>query len=292
MTSVSALSSGLTSGSATSSLSNALSGTSSTSSTSSDLTNALSGGGSASDAIGDSTSTALQQISDAIAAIGAKATDDVQSFEKTTQDVLYDNNATARNIGQLRLNTTRLNVISAVSPRDAADVFTFTASSSGNTKLNVLINDPTAADQTKDASGNVRIQIFSKSKGLVADSDPGAGDAYQNYLALKKGSFNLAGGNYSVRVSRADGVDTAQKNTYNYAIQLSQGDRYSQDYTTTEQAYTAGTDDPFGLANNSNSPTNILSDSLSDAYSSIASLPAIGTSGTSKLLGLIYSGSI
>src|SRR3982751_3210516 len=131
MTSVSALSSGLTPGSG-SSLSSALNGTSSSSSsTGSDLSSILSGGASANDAIADSTSTALQQISDAINAISAKATDDVQEFEKTTQDVLYDNNATGRSIGQLRLNTTRLNVISALSPKDTADVFTFNASNSG-----------------------------------------------------------------------------------------------------------------------------------------------------------------
>ena len=291
MTSVSSLSSGLTPGTTGSSLSNALSGTSSTTA-GSDLTNALSGtNNSASTAIGDSTSEALQQISDAIAAIGAQASGDVQEFEKTTQDVLYDNNATGRAIGQLRLNSTRLNVISAISPKDTADVFTFNVSSSGTTKLNVLVNDPTATDQEKDASANLRIQIFAKGKGVVADSDPGAGDAYKNYVALKNGSFDLAGGQYSIRVARAASIDPQAKNTYNYALQLSQGTRYTQDYTVTEQGYTAGTDDPFGLGSSSDSPLSILSDSLADSYSNIASLSPIGTTGTSKLLGFIYSSS-
>jgi hypothetical protein len=291
MTSVSSLSNGLTPGTG-SSLSNALSGSSSTTA-GSNLTNTLSGtnNNSASTAIGDSTSEALQQISDAIAALGAQATGDAQEFEKTTQDVLYDNNVTGRAIGQLRLNSTRLNVISAISPKDTADVFTFNVSSSGTTKLNVLVNDPNATDQTKDASGNLRVQIFAKGKGVVADSDPGAGDAYQNYLALKKGSLDLAGGRYSIRVSRAAGIDTEAKNTYNYALQLSQGTKYTQDYTVTEQGYTAGTDDPFGLGSNTNSPISILSDSLADSYSNIASLSPIGTTGTSKLLGFIYSSS-
>ena len=297
MSSVSALSSGLTSGTATSALSgnktttadtsltNALSGTSTGSSSSSSLT----GSDSANNAIADSTSTALQQISDQIAALGAQASGDVQEFDKTTQDVLYDNNATARSIGQLRLNTSRLNVISALSPKDTADVFTFTASTPGTTKLNLLVNDPTATDPTKDASGNVRIQVFAQGKGLIADSDPNAGDAYANYQALKKGTFDLARGQYSIRMSRADGIDPQNKNTYNYAIQLSQGTTYTQDFTTTEQAYTPGTDDPFGLANISNSPGQILSDAMADSYSFVSSLPAIGTSGTSKLLGFIYS---
>jgi hypothetical protein len=283
----------LTSTPTTSTLGNTLTGNTSTNA-GTDLTNALSGtnqgSSTANDAIGDSTSEALQQISDAIAAIGAQASGDVQEFERTSQDVLYDNNATGRQIGQLRLNTTRLNVISAMSDQDKVDVFTFNATG-GATKLNLLVNDPNAADQTKDASGNLRIQIFAKGKGLVADSDSGAGNAYKNYQSLKTGNFDLAAGGYTIRVTRAQGVDTQAKNTYNYAIQLSQGTRYTQDYTTTEQAYTPGTDDPFGLSGaGTDSPLSILSDSLADAYSNIASLPAIGTSGTSKLLGLIYTG--
>jgi len=286
MTTVSTLSSGLNSGSS----SNLLSGTSSTSSsTTSNLNKTLNGSTSKEEAF-DATSDALQQISDSISALGAQAGRNVQEFQKTTQDVLYDNNATGRSIGQLRLNTTRLNVISALNAKDKVDVYTFSATG-GETKLNVLVNDPSAADQEKDASGNVRVQIFANGRGVVADSDKSSGDAYKNYVALKNGKFDLKSGQYSIRISRASGVDTPAKNTFNYALQLSQGTKYTQDFSVTEQAYTAGTDDPFGLANFSNSSSSILSDALADSYSNINSLPAIGTTGTSKLLGMIYSGS-
>ena len=294
MSTVSTLSSGLTSGTAAS----ALSGTSSTN-TNTTLANTLAGTSStvptttsSASAIGDSTSAALQAISDQISAISAQAASNVQEFTKTSADVLYDNNATARSIGQLRLNTTRLNVISALSPKDAADVFTFNASTSGQTKLGLLVNDPTVTDPTKDSSGDVRVQIFGQGKGLVADSDPNSGAAYKNYQALKAGTFDLSAGQYSIRMSRADGVDPQNKNTYNYAVQLTQGTTYSQDYTVTEQGYNPNSGDPFGLGNQSNSPSQILSDGLSDAYSFVSSLAPIGTSGTSKLLGLIYTGVI
>jgi hypothetical protein len=286
--------SGLTSNTTTSTIGNTLTGNTS-SNANTDLNNALSGtnkssSNSAASAIGDSTTEALQQISDAIAAIGAQASGDVQEFEKSSQDVLYDNNATSRQIGQLRLNTTRLNVISAMDKADKIDTFSFNATG-GTTKLNLLVNDPNATDQAKDATGNLRIQIFKKGTGLVADSDSGAGDAFKSYQQLKNGQLDLAAGGYTIRVTRAQDVDTQAKNTYNYAIQLSQGTKYTQDYTTTEQGYTPGTDDPFGLSgNSSDSALSILSDSLADAYSNINSLPAIGTSGTSKLLGMIYTG--
>jgi hypothetical protein len=292
MTTVSTLSSGLNTSS--SSLSSALGG-SSASNGNKDLTNTLAGTGSsassANTAIADSTSTALQQIADQIAAISAQAADNVQEFDKTTQDVLYDNNATARDIGRLKLNTSRLSVISALSPNDAADVFSFNVSSTGKAKLSTLVNDPSEADSTK-STANIRMQIFAKGKGLIADSDPNSGDAYQNYLALKNGALEVQSGQYSMRISRPDGFDPQNKKTLNYALQLTQGTTYTQDFTTTEQAYTPGTDDPFGMNNSSNSPSQILSDSLADAYSAVNSLPAIGTSGTSKLLGLIYTGKI
>jgi hypothetical protein len=189
--------SGLTSSTTQSTLGNTLTGNTS-SNASTDLSNAIagtnqSGANSATDAIGDSTSDALQQISDAIAQIGAQASGDVQEFERTSQDVLYDNNATGRQIGQLRLNTTRLNLISAMSSQDKVDVFSFNATS-GSTKINLLVNDPNATDQTKDASANLRVQIFAKGKGLVADSDPGAGDAYKAYQSMKNGQLDLAAG--------------------------------------------------------------------------------------------------
>jgi hypothetical protein len=291
MSTVSALSSGLSSGTAAS----ALSGTKSTNADSS-LANALTGnkssstGSSASDSIADSTSKALQQISNQIAALGASAAGNVQEFEKTTNDVLYDNNATARSIGQLRLNTTRLNVISAITAKDDVDTFSFTASSNGATKLGVLVNDPKAKNQLADASGNLRVQIFAKGKGLVADSDKNAGTAYKNYQALKAGSFDLARGDYTIRVSRAAGVDTPEKNNYNYAIQLTQGTKFSQDYTVTEKAYDPNSNNPTGIgAYDNNSPGALLGGALSDAYSFVSQLGPIGQTGTSKLLGFIYT---
>jgi len=289
MSTVSALSSGLTSCTAASALSGS---NSSTSKTDTSLSNALTGNSasSTSNAVADSTSKALQQISDQIAALGASAAGNVQEFDKTTNDVLYDNNATARSIGQLRLNTTRLNVISALSPKDDVDTFTFTASTSGAAKLGLLVNDPTAKNQLADASSNVRVQIFAKGKGLVADSDKNAGTANQNYKALKNGTFDLARGDYTIRVSRADGVDTSKKNTYNYAVQLTQGNKYTQDYTVTEKGYDPSSNNPTGVGTfDNNSPGAILGGALSDAYSFVSTLGPIGQTGTSKLLGFIYT---
>ena len=284
---VSPITSGLNSGSNSGLLGNS----SSSNNSKANLNNALSGKDNADQTIADTTSDALQDISNQIAALSNQAPRDVQEFQKTTQDVLYDNNATARNIGQLSLNTNRLNVISALNAKDKVDTFALNVATTGKTKFSILVNDPSNSNPLADSSGKVRIQIFAKGKGLVADSDAGAGAANDAYKALKQGTFSMASGQYVVRVTRADGVDPSAKSPYNYAIQMTQGSTYTKDFTTTEQAYTEGTDDPFGLTNNANSQANILTDSLADAFSRINSLPKIGTSGTSKLLGMIYSGS-
>jgi len=283
---VSSITSGLTSGN-TSGLLGGSSG--SGNSTASNLGNAISGSGAQS--IADQTSQALQEISEQIAALSAKAAGTVQEFEKGSQDVLYDNNATARQIGQLSLNSSRLSVISALNKADKVDTFQMNVSTNGKTKLSILINDPSNPDPLQNSSGKVRVQVFAKGKGLVADSDAGAGNFNDAYKALQNGTLDMKKGQYVIRISRATGVDTQAKGTYNYALQITQGTKYTKDFTTTEQAYTEGTDDPFGLTNNANSQSNILMDSLSDAFARINSLTPIGTPATSKLLGMIYTGS-
>jgi hypothetical protein len=100
-------------------------------------------------------------------------------------------------------------------------------------------------------------------------------------------------GDYTIRVSRADGVDAQNRNTYNYAVQLTQGDTYTQDYTVTERAYDPSSNNPLGVgAYDDNSPGAILSGAMSDAYNFISQLGPIGQTGTSKLLGFIYTTSV
>jgi hypothetical protein len=111
-----------------------------------------------------------------------------------------------------------------------------------------------------------------------------------NYQGPEDGKFSMSSGQYVIRVTRARRRRSFREEPVQLRLQMSQGTKYTKDFTTTEQAYTEGTDDPFGIANNTNSPINILTDSLADAFSRINSLPAIGHSGTSKLLGMIYTG--
>ncbi len=204
----------------------------------------------------------------------------VQEFQKDTRDVKFENNGTARNIGVLKKDQTRLNVFSSLSSGDAVDGFQFRVTSKTATTFSVL-------NASKEDEDQLRFQVYYKSSGrLLADSDAKAGVANTVYQAMRDGIFEMETGDYVLRVSRAHGAGNDGKKEYSYAVQLSQG-LYKQDYDTIERA-ARPTDDPYGVANVSEATTNLTS-SIASSVSFIQSLPKIGTSATDKLMGLIIN---
>jgi len=204
----------------------------------------------------------------------------VQTFQKNTRDIVYDNSVTARDIGKLIENKSRLNLFSALSKNDKADVFRFSTAGAEKTRLGVLIEDEGQKD-------SLRIQIFARgSNRLIADNGAKNGEVRENYEKLIDGNFSLAKGEYILRISRKDGVDSRQEKQFNYALQLSQG-LYEADYDTVEKAARAD-DNPFGISN-TNVGTSNLSDGLLQASSFISSLPKIGVSAIYKLAGALYN---
>ncbi|WP_374652623.1 hypothetical protein [Dongia sp.] len=204
----------------------------------------------------------------------------VTSYEKETYDVSIDNNMTARDIGILRKNDSRLNLFSSLTKGDTVDVFKFRVTTTGYTKLGTLIADP----EDKEL---LRIQIFSKSSGiLIADRDPESGDAYENYQKLEAGTFELKQDEYAVRVSRMPGTDSLSQNEIQYVVQLSQG-LYKNDFDTIEKGKSSS-QDAYGFATTLANNADSLISGLSAASTFISSLPAIGTSATSKLTGALY----
>lgn len=221
-----------------------------------------------------------QQVANLVEQAKLNNSGSVQEFQKQTNDVKIDNNMTARDIGILRRNDSRLNLFSQLSANDTVDVFKFKVTSTAFTKLGILIADPNDKEQ-------FRIQIFSRdSGGLIADNDSTSGDAYEAYQKLEAGSFELKQSDYIARVSRIPGKDVQKKDDIQYAVQLTQG-IYKNDYDTIEKGYSES-QDAFGfsisLANNADQ----LLTQLTSASSFISSLPPIGTSGTSKLTGALY----
>jgi hypothetical protein len=204
----------------------------------------------------------------------------VQEFQKDSRDVKIDNNATARDIGRLQANTSRLNVFSSLSKNDAVDVYRFKVITTAKTTIGVL-------NESVDTEGAVRFQVFNKASGrLVADSAEDAGEAKKNWESLRDGTFELNSGDYVLRVSRTNNIGAERNAEYSYALQLNQG-TYKNDYDTIERA-ARDTDDPFGGTGVSEA-TNALTSSIASSVSTMQSLPKIGTSATDKLMGLFIS---
>lgn len=203
----------------------------------------------------------------------------VQEFRKDTRDIQVDNNATARDIGVLKKDTSRLNLFSLLSKADSVDVFRFKVSTTEKTRFSIL------QASTKD-EGKVRFQIFSRATGrIVADSDPKAGEAFENFELLQDGEFELKAGDYALRISRMDTTGKERDTEFSYAVQLTQG-LYTKDYDTVEKAAQAGAD-PFGISLGGGIDN--LTGSLAQSVSFMNSLPKIGTSATDKLNALLIS---
>ncbi|MGH6891098.1 MAG: hypothetical protein ACREEP_02450, partial [Dongiaceae bacterium] len=186
----------------------------------------------------------------------------VEEFQKDSRDVKIDNNATARDIGQLKQNTTRLNLFSSLSKGDAVDVYRFKVSTKAATTFSIL-------NASQEDEGRLRFQIFNKATGrIIADSNEKAGEAKTNFEGLRDGTFELAQGEYVLRVSRAHDFGTERNKEFSYAIQLSQG-LFSRDYDTVERA-ARSTDDPFGISNVSEA-TNNLTSSIASSVSFLQS---------------------
>ncbi len=206
---------------------------------------------------------------------------EVQEFQKDSRDVKMDNNATARDIGRLQENTSRLNLFSSLSTNgDTVDVYRFKVITTAKTTIGVL-------NESQDMEGKVRFQVFNKATGrIIADSAEDAGEAKTNWEALRDGNFELNSGDYVLRVSRTNNVGPDRNAEFSYALQLSQGS-YKSDYDTIERA-ARDTDDPFGGAGVSEATTSLTS-SLASSVNFMQSLPKIGTSATDKLMGLFIN---
>jgi hypothetical protein len=205
---------------------------------------------------------------------------EVQEFQKDSRDIKVDTNATARDIGRLQENTSRLNLFSALSKGDSVDVYRFKVMTTAKTTIGVL-------NASQEVEGKVRFQVFNKATGrMIADSTEESGETRQAWESLRDGNFELNSGEYVLRVSRASNVGPDRDTEFSYALQLSQG-IYKSDYDTIERA-ARDTDDPFGGSGVSEATTSLTS-SIASSVSFMQNLPKIGTSATDKLMGLFIS---
>lgn len=155
----------------------------------------------------------------------------VKQYEQDTKKSSLNISAMGTDIGVLTKDKSRLNVMSMLGKNDPVDFYRVKVTSTGTVSLGQV------GDQ------GVRFQLMDKSGSIVADSDSTQGKAYDAYKKMKEGTYELAGGSYTVRISRDKGVSTTEQK--NYAFQLRQG-TYTEDYDTIARQPSAN-DRPFDL---------------------------------------------
>jgi hypothetical protein len=147
-----------------------------------------------------------------------------KSFSRQTNDIAGDSPISARFIGSLTPDKTRLNVFSSLTKNDRVDYFQFRISDVGKVGIGV------------DGDTPIRIEVMDRRSGRIfADSTATVGEKKDAWEALADSKSELAKGDYVLRITRDVGVNPSDNASY--AIQLTSGDssKIREDYDTIER---------------------------------------------------------
>ncbi|MBF0094200.1 MAG: hypothetical protein HQL34_06620 [Alphaproteobacteria bacterium] len=140
-------------------------------------------------------------------------------FEKYVYDDPSNKVLQATDIGFLRRDYSRLNVMGKLDTGDKDDFYKMRVQTDGNLQLGF------------ESDGAIRIQVLDLHSRVVADSMADMGDATTNFLAMQDGTYEATEGTLIIRVLR----ETPGTNTdvLNYNIQAKMGGR-EKDYVAWE----------------------------------------------------------
>ena len=229
--------------------------------------------------------------------INAGATQtNIKSWEKTSMDTYADSIRNARDMGQARLNYSRLNMVTTLSKNETEDWFSFTTTSRGKMRLTAINisaaqkendKDPsktTAADELEEAASNyekaieqfrgqdLKVEVYqyvNNRQTLIATNEEGKGKQTEAFEQMMRGQFDVTKkGTFYVHVTTKDGKPVSEDTLY--ALQVQLGDKYKHDYVTQEQSidHTKMTKADIALAK--------AQDSLSSATANSSVLAAQG----------------
>ncbi|MBR1778522.1 MAG: hypothetical protein IJ752_08090 [Alphaproteobacteria bacterium] len=249
----------------------------------------------------------------------------VKSWSKTSTDTYADSIRTARDMGQARLNYSRLNMITTLSENETEDWFSFTTTSRGKLRLTAInltaaskdkdSSKTTATDELEEAANNyekaieqfrgqdLKVEIYqyvSNRQTLVATNEEGKGKQTEAFEQMMRGQYQVAKkGTYYVHVTTKDGKPISEDTLY--ALQVQLGDKYTNDYVTQEQSidHTGMTKGDIALAkaeeavSSATASGNVLaaqgaSNLLSAGYTNMATLRQnMGKTAAARIFNLI-----
>ncbi len=183
----------------------------------------------------------------------------IKSWQKTTSDTYADTIRTARDMGQARLNYSRLNMVTTLSENEKEDWFSFTTTSRGKLRLTAINlseaskeqSETTATDELEAAVNNaekaieqfrgqgLKVEVYQyihNRQTLIATNEEGKGNQTEAFEQLMRGEYQVKQSGTStfyVHVTTKDGEPVSEDTLY--ALQVQLGDKYEHDYVTQEQ---------------------------------------------------------
>ena len=192
-------------------------------------------------------------------------TSNIKSWQRTSIDTYTESIRNARDMGQARLNYSRLNMITTLSKNEKEDWFSFTTTSRGKLRL-TAINVSAAQEKDENADSetgeinteedllaaasdyekaieqfrgqDLKIEVYqyvNNRQTLIATNEEGKGKQTEAFEQMMRGQFeNTKKGTYYVHVTTKDGKPV--KDDTLYALQVQLGDKYTNDYVVEEQS--------------------------------------------------------
>jgi hypothetical protein len=189
----------------------------------------------------------------------------LKAWKKTVYETPNQNNANATDIGWLRENDSRLNVVSELTKYDKQQVYKIRALTDGKFGI--------GSQSDKD----IRVQVYDANNRVIADSKNDMGQASKNWDLIKHSNYDMKKGTYYVKVTRDSKVATDA--VVHYALQMKQGSSYKNDYVTTQVALTQDQRAQQAVNLSSNIPAGLIT------YNKAATLMSEVSSGRSGLFG-------
>lgn len=142
----------------------------------------------------------------------------VRAWQKVVAHPESQTRLTATDIGWVKRNDSRLNVISNIDKNDKEQDLKFNVLTSGNLSF------------TTQSDKAIHVQLFNQNGQAIADSDSKSGKLYDNYQSLLSSDLTVQAGIYNLKITRDPSIDA--KSDVNYAVQIKMGDTFTNDYVT------------------------------------------------------------
>ena len=172
----------------------------------------------------------------------------VKSWEKTTTDIYTESIRNARDMGQARLNYSRLSMVTTLSENEKEDWFSFTTTSRGKLRLTALNISAAQKENNTDLKGttldeeleeavsnyekaieqfkgqNLKIEVYqyvNNREKLIATNEEGKGKQTEAFDQMMRGQYNVEKkGTFYVHVTTKDGKPVPEDTLYALQVQL------------------------------------------------------------------------